>query len=148
MASVARQLAALERLVGLDVLGHPLLDPGQVLLARAAVRELDVVVEAIGDRRPDRDLRVGPEVEHRLGQHVSGVVANQLQRLGALSGDDLDRSPSSNGAERSRSSPSTLSASAAFARPGPIAGRGVGAGRPGLELELGAIRQVQLQLLC
>ena len=59
-----RQLPALEGLVGLDVLLHPLFDPGEVLFAWAAVREIDVVVEAVGDRRPDRDLRVGPDVEH------------------------------------------------------------------------------------
>src|SRR5262249_24429585 len=45
------KLAALEGLVRLHVLAHALLDPSQVLLARVAVRELDVVVEAVLDRR-------------------------------------------------------------------------------------------------
>ncbi len=72
------------------MLGHPLLDPGQVLVAGVAVRELDVVVEAVLDRWTDRDLRVGPEVEHRLGEDVGRVVADQLKRLGAAVGDDLD----------------------------------------------------------
>src|SRR5204863_8768876 len=46
------ELGALERLVGLDVSGHLLLDPPELVLRRPeAVRELEVVVEAALDRR-------------------------------------------------------------------------------------------------
>ena len=87
-----------------------------------SVGELEVVVEAVLDRRADRDLGPRVELQHRLGHHVGGVVADQLERLGVAVGEDLDLgSPSGSGAERSRSSPSTVIASAALARPGPIA---------------------------
>jgi hypothetical protein len=77
---IDRQLAALERLVGLDVGAHPLLDPGQVLLTRPlAVRKLEVVVEAVLDRRADRDLRLRPQLEHRRRHHVRGVVSQRLE---------------------------------------------------------------------
>ena len=75
-------LRALERLVGLDVLAHLRLDLREVVLVdRDAVRELEVVVEAVGDRRADRDLRARVELEHGLGEHVRDVVAQQLQRV-------------------------------------------------------------------
>ena len=49
---------ARELLLRLDVLAHLLLQRGQVVLGdRDAVGELEVVVEAVLDRRPDRDLR-------------------------------------------------------------------------------------------
>ena len=82
---------ALERLGGLDVLAHLLLDALEVILGDLdAVREFEVVVEAGVDRRPDRDLRAGVELADRRGEHVRGVVADQLERLGALLRDDLD----------------------------------------------------------
>ena len=87
-------LGALERLVGLDVLAHLRLDLLEVALVdRDAGRELEVVVEAVGDRRADRHLGARIELEHRLGQHVRDVVAQELQRVAVarLGGDDLDR---------------------------------------------------------
>ena len=134
------QLAALERLVGLDVLGHPLLDPGEVLLAGPlGVGELDVVVEAVGDRRADRDLRLRPEVEHRLGEHVGGVVAKQLERLGALLGDDLDRLAPVQGRGEVAELAVHLHRQGRLREPGPDRRGGVGAGRPRLQLQLGAV---------
>ena len=82
-----------ERLVGVDVLAHPLLDRGEVLLGqRHAVREVEVVVEAVLDRRPDRDLDARIQLQDRFGEHVGGVVADQIERvLPAAVGDDLKR---------------------------------------------------------
>ena len=99
------------------------LDPRQVVLGDLGVgRELEVVVEAGLDRRADRHLGPRVELEHRLGHHVGGVVADQLQRLGVAVGEDRRSPPrSGSGAARSRSSPSTRIASAALASPGPIA---------------------------
>jgi hypothetical protein len=87
-----RQLRALKRLVGGDVFAHRLLDPIQVGFGRSgAVRKLEVVIEAVGDRRPDRDLRAGPEIEHRSRHHVRRVMAQQPERVGVVAGrDDLD----------------------------------------------------------
>ena len=89
-----RDVAARELLVGLDVGAHRLLDPLQVVLGDPDVRrELEVVVEAVLDRRADRHL--GPRVQllHRLGHHVGGVVADQLQGLGVAVGEDRDLGP-------------------------------------------------------
>jgi hypothetical protein len=52
-----RDVLSDERLVCADVLAHALLDARQVGLGRRRiVGELEVVVEALLDRRPDRDL--------------------------------------------------------------------------------------------
>ena len=89
-----RQLGAHERLVGLHVLLHLRFDLREVALVEGdAGRELEVVVEAVGDRRADRHLRARIELEHGLREHVRDVVAQQLQRVAVagLGGDDLDR---------------------------------------------------------
>jgi len=86
-----RQLAALERLVGLDVLAHPRLDALEVVLGELdPVRELEVVVKAVLDRRPDRDLHPRVELHHRRGEHVRRVVADEPEGVGVLRGDDLE----------------------------------------------------------
>ncbi len=90
-------LAALERLVGGDVVAHRRLDPLEVGLGRRdALGELEVVVEAAVDRRPDRNSGAGPELDDRGGHHMRGVVADQPERIVgvlplALRGDDGDR---------------------------------------------------------
>jgi hypothetical protein len=64
------------------VLGHLRLDPLEVGLRwPEAVGELEVVVEAVLDRRPDRDPGAGPEIEDGGRHHVRGVVADQRQRI-------------------------------------------------------------------
>ena len=102
-----RQLAQLERVVGGDALAHPRLDRGQVV-GRQRAGQLEVVVEAVIDDRPDPELRAGEQVEHRLGQDVRGGMAHRPElaggavihelvgrpALGHLEGDrvlDLDR---------------------------------------------------------
>ncbi len=85
-------VAALERLVRLHVLAHRGLDARQVLLGQLGpLGELEVVVEAVLDRRADADLHARVELQDRLGEHVRGVVADQLERLVGLRRDDLDR---------------------------------------------------------
>ena len=85
------------------------------------VREVEVVVEAVLDRRPDRHLGPGVELLHRLGHHVGGVVADQLQRLGVAVGEDRDLG--SVGERRREVAQLAVDriASAALASPGPIA---------------------------
>ena len=68
-------------------LGHALLDRLQVLGGeRALVRE--VVIEAVVDHRPDRHLGVGEELLHRVREQVGRGVADDLETLGVLVGDD------------------------------------------------------------
>jgi hypothetical protein len=113
-AVVARPLARqpdqlqLERLVGqlgarLGVGDHP---PGEPLPAgddRAHLtleglqilggeRHLDgeVVVEAVGDRRPDAEPGAGEQLLHRLRQHVRGGVPDDRPALVGVDGDRLD----------------------------------------------------------
>ena len=66
---------------------HLLLDPAQVV-RRDRLGELEVVVEAVGDRGADRHLGVGPQVQHRLGHHVRRRVAQHRQRLRIASRQD------------------------------------------------------------
>jgi len=71
------------------MLAHLRLEPLEVGVGDGhALRELEVVVEAVLDRRADRDLGAGIEVQHSGGQHVRGVVADQVQRLVVALGDD------------------------------------------------------------
>ncbi len=73
-----------EQLGGTYMGAHTLLDGREVSLrGRVVAGELKVVVEASVHRGPDRDLGVGVEVEHGGREHVSGVVADERQRLGA-----------------------------------------------------------------
>ena len=53
------------------------------------LRAVEVVVEAALGRRSEGDLGAGEQLLHRLGQHVRGVVAQQLQRVLVGLGDDL-----------------------------------------------------------
>ena len=117
-----RELAPLEGLVGLDVLGHPLLDPRQVLLSRGCR-------PGTRCRSRSRSRSAGPIEIFASGQMSSTDSASTWAASWRISSSASGlrsvtisiASPPSRGAERSRSSPSTLSASAAFASPGPIA---------------------------
>ena len=54
--------------------------------------DVEVVVEAVGDRRADAELRVGEHVLHRLGQHVRGGVPDHAAAVLGVGRDrhDLD----------------------------------------------------------
>ena len=85
-------LLAQERLVGVDVGLHRRLDPGEVrVVDDDAVGEVEVVVEAVLDGGPDADLHARIELEHRGGEHVSGVVADEREGLLPTAvGEDLE----------------------------------------------------------
>jgi hypothetical protein len=72
-----------------DDLAHLLLDGGEVLQRERLVAE-EVVIEAVLDHRADRHLGARPQLLHRLGQHMRGIVPDQLQRFRALAGDELE----------------------------------------------------------
>ena len=50
-------------------------------MTRDAVGEVEVVVEAVLDRRADRDLHARVELHHRGREHVRGVVADEVERV-------------------------------------------------------------------
>ena len=57
------------------------------------LRELEVVVEAVLDRRADGDLHARVEPPHRLGQQVRRGVAKDVQRIRVVTvprREDLD----------------------------------------------------------
>ena len=62
-----------EGLVDLDDLLHTGLDPLEVLRGEGSA-DIEVVVEAIGDRRPDRVPRSRVEIENRLSHHMRSRV--------------------------------------------------------------------------
>jgi hypothetical protein len=94
--AVLGELVAHERLgLGQD-LPHPGLDAVEVLgyegagAAVGARRELEVVVEAVLHRRADGERGAGEQLQHRLGHHVGGGVADRVQPTLGRGRDDLD----------------------------------------------------------
>ena len=84
------ELGAREGLLLGDDLVHALLDRLEVL-GRERATDVEVVVEAVLDRRADAELGHREEVLDGLGHHVSRRVAQDVECFGALVGDDLDR---------------------------------------------------------
>jgi len=70
-----------------------LLDPLEIRFADR-LGELEVVVEAVLDRRADRDLHSGMEAADRLGEEVRGRVTEDVERIRVVvvaRGQDLER---------------------------------------------------------
>jgi hypothetical protein len=82
-------LPAGEVLPGPDDLLHLLLEGLQVLGREGSLR-VEVVVEAVLDRRTDAEPGAGEELLHGLGQHVRGGVADDGPPVGAGGRDGLD----------------------------------------------------------
>ena len=55
------------------------------------VGAVEIVIEAVLDGRADAELGFGKQLEHGGGQQVRGGVAVDLERLGILGGEDLER---------------------------------------------------------
>ncbi len=65
------------------------LDGGEILRREWLVAE-EVVVEAVFDHWADRDLRTRPQRLDGFGEHMGGVVADQLQRARLVAVDEFD----------------------------------------------------------
>ncbi len=88
---LAVELLAHEGLVGLDDLAHAGLDAFEVVSGEVpAVRQLEVVVEAVGDGGADGVLRAREEVGDGLRHHVRSGVAQHLTAVVGVGGDDRD----------------------------------------------------------
>ncbi len=89
---VGAHLAALPS-AALTELAHDLgLDPLEVILADR-LRELEVVVEPVLDRRADRDLDARVEAPDGFGEQVRGRMAEDVEGVGVVlvaGGEDLD----------------------------------------------------------
>ncbi len=77
---VQRELLPDEGMVRGNALAHPLLD-GLEVVGCERPRQLEVVVEAVGDRRPDPELRAVEQVEDGLGHDVGRRVAHRIERV-------------------------------------------------------------------
>ena len=86
---VTLQFLALETLVVLHDLGHLALDALEVLRSERFLY-IEVVIEAVFDRRADRVLGAGIKTENGLSQHVSGGMAQHLASELILRGDHFD----------------------------------------------------------
>ena len=75
---VARYLDPLENMVRLDLALHLLLDPREILRGDP-VRELDIVVKPVLDRRAGRKLGLGPDFQNRGGQHVRAGMSDAFE---------------------------------------------------------------------
>ena len=121
-----------KRLVRGDVLAHACLDALEVRLGqRAAIRELEVVIETVLDRWADRDLDPRVELHHCARQHMGRVVTNQRQRLRAALLRD-HREPAAPRRQGAREIPYLAVDRDGEGRPretGPDRGGGIGAGR-------------------
>ena len=137
-----------ERLVGADVLAHAVLDALEVGVGgRGAVGEVEVVVEAVLDRRSDRDLHARIELEHRGGQHVGGVVADEVQRvLAAARRDDLRAPAVGQRAVEVVHHAADLDRQRRAGQARPDRGRDVGAGRAVGQLDLRAVGELERHL--
>ena len=82
-------LAAGEVLPGADDLLHLLLERGEVLGGEGPLG-VEVVVEAVLDRRADAEPRAGEQLLHGLGEHVGGRVPDDRAAVGAGGGHRLD----------------------------------------------------------
>ena len=74
---VAAQLLAQEWLVLGDDLAHPAIDLGEVVGCEGPP-DVEVVIEPVLDRRADGEMGTLVEVEHRLGEHMGGRMADHL----------------------------------------------------------------------
>ena len=74
------RLAPDEAVVALHLLAHPALDLLQII-GRQRARQVEIVVEPVGDRRPNRDLALGKQLQHHLRQHMRRGVPHPTQPL-------------------------------------------------------------------
>jgi hypothetical protein len=78
-----------ERFVAGDDFAHLFLNHPEIFRGERLVAE-EVVVKAVLDHRADGDLGPWPERLHRLGEHMRGIVTDQLQRARIVARKEFD----------------------------------------------------------
>ena len=107
-------------LVAPDDLAHPRFDPCEIL-GRERLGPGEIVIEPGLGRRPEGDLGLGIKLLDRLGHDMGGVVAQDLEPLGRLAGDDRNRGVVVDDGRRDRAAGRRCARRSPPARPGPIA---------------------------
>ena len=75
-----RNLVAVEGLIGFHQLAHTILDRLQIIVGKGlSVRQVEVVVEAVFDRRTDRKGGAGVQIEDRLSHQVRRRMAQRFK---------------------------------------------------------------------
>ena len=90
-----------KRLALVDDPLHRLLE-GLEVLGVNGVLDVEVVVEAVADRRADAELGVGVHLLHGLRQHVRGRVAQHREPVRVLDAHRLDDVPVGEDVRRGR----------------------------------------------
>ena len=112
------QTSLVKGLSARDDLGHLLFDRGEIL-RREGLVAIEIVIKAVLDHRPDRDLGAGKKRLHRFGEDMRGVVANEFERAWIVAGDELDLARrASTVSARSHKVPSSIIATERFASDG------------------------------
>ena len=75
-----RQVLPIKALTLLEDPPHALLDFGEVRLGKLLAQD-EVVVEAVLDGRAEPKSGAGPQLQHRLRQHMGQAVANPVQLI-------------------------------------------------------------------
>jgi len=81
--------AAVEALAALDDVLHALLERREVFGGERAL-DVEVVVEAVADRRADAELGLGEQLLHGLREHVRGRVPQHRAAVLGVDGDGLE----------------------------------------------------------
>src|SRR5437763_3651590 len=89
LGGLARPDLLAEGFVAGDDFAHLLLDGAEIFRGEWLVAE-EVVIKAVLDHRADGDLGPGPQRLHRLGEHMRGIVTDQLQRARVVAGEEFD----------------------------------------------------------
>ena len=148
---VAGQHLALNPLVFLRQLGH-LLFNGRQIFWRKGTLVGKVVIEAVFNGRTNGDLRLGEQLFHRISQQVRRGVANDVQTVGILVGDDRQgrvRLHTETGVYQSgRLALSHATSQGRFRQTGTNGGSHLGHCHRARELSLGTIGQLNRNHVC
>lgn len=140
---VALHRAALEGVAPLEDPAHLVLEPLQVRLADR-LGEVEVVVEAVVDRRADRDSHAGEDVAGGLSEDVRRRVAQHGEGLGVADADDAHVRAVGQGQAQVAQLAVDLDRGRGLREALADRARAVESGRAVGELELGAVGEVDL----
>ena len=118
---VHRHLGTHERLIGLHDGTHLCLDRHQIVVVEGlAVGKFEVIIEAVLDRRSDRELGAREQPCDGLRHHVGGRVPQHMAAVLGVLGDDRHSAARWERSGQIVCSPSTVAATAALASRLPI----------------------------